>query len=1185
MRLRWLQIVAKPHPNKFLGGSRVVCRLVLTVIAVLVLLTFDAHSFAPQGSMPRSVTPGVPVTDALKGDETAVFNVSLDTGRFVKFRVEQRGIMLEATLLDPLKGRVIQMDSPAGAHGPIFFSVITSISGTYSLELKPVDPWAPTYPYEVFIDEPREPTPQDAMQIAAEKAFSEGKKHFKSGDIPSAIRSYEVANDFWKNTEDYHWRAVTQYALSEVYRSSDKEKRAQHLNETLRLLNIHMAPNDWRIKASALNDLGALYMTLAGPEKEKAPDLLEQARTLFANHNDRRGQASVLNNLATIEFRARNLSAARELVEKALALRRSENDKPGISNAINALAVVADGLGEPEEALKYAKEALQNWEAVGELKASDKRRMASVLASVATASDKLGNWNEALEYYDKALEQFGKEDPLRATTLDNKGELYVVLGNLVKARECYEQALAILNAAGKPDVDIKAGLLVHLGQLSIASGDIPAAIRFFEEALSLDPPPARRANVLTNLATALSMNGSYERAMSFYNSTLEIQKDQRGRALTLQKRGEAYVSLGRKEEALNDFRSALSLWQTVKDQRGEASTLNAIARVEQARGNFSSALASNARAINIVESLRTNISSHQLRTSYFAIQENYYELDIDLKMQLSKTEKGSEYLAAALESNEKARARVLLDSLNEAGVGRTLRPENSDPRFSSLIEEKLKLLSTLAAKAQVRTKFLNGPHSPEQIATLDRELNQLTTKYDEVETKIRSHNPRFAALTKPAPANLSQIQHELDADTLLVEFSLAEPRSYAWVVGTDTLEGVELPARNEIEVLAKRVSKALSERGRIEKNESPLNRQRRIRDAESDFEEASSLLSKAVLAPIEHLLTKKRLLVVADGALQLVPLAVLPHPDSLSYRQSIDKPLRSTQSLIETHEIVSLPSASVLVLQRRELAGRNPAPYTLAVIADPVFGKDDPRFATGRKTKPARAKAQPGSATNDPGESVSSGDKAGLLTRALEDVGIDSVNEIPRLYFSLQEANAILKTVPPSQRFSALSFSANRSAVMNPRLAQYRYIHLATHGVMNLNHPELSGVLLSMIDEKGKEQNGYLGLSEIYTLNWPAELVVLSACETGVGKEIRGEGLIALTRGFMYAGAERVVASLWKVNDRATAALMAEFYREMLVNKTSAAAALRAAQLKLSHHPTWQNPHYWAGFVLQGEWR
>jgi CHAT domain-containing protein len=155
---------------------------------------------------------------------------------------------------------------------------------------------------------------------------------------------------------------------------------------------------------------------------------------------------------------------------------------------------------------------------------------------------------------------------------------------------------------------------------------------------------------------------------------------------------------------------------------------------------------------------------------------------------------------------------------------------------------------------------------------------------------------------------------------------------------------------------------------------------------------------------------------------------------------------------------------------------------------------------------------------------------------------------------------------------------------MSEELSKYRIIHFATHGVLDLEHPELSGIVLSMVDEKGQPQDGYLRLHDIYNLNLPAELVVLSACQTGIGKQVRGEGLIALTRGFMYAGAKSVLASLWKVDDAATSELMAEFYKQMFTNKLKPAAALRAAQVKMSHQKRWQSPYYWAGFFLQGEW-
>jgi CHAT domain-containing protein len=192
---------------------------------------------------------------------------------------------------------------------------------------------------------------------------------------------------------------------------------------------------------------------------------------------------------------------------------------------------------------------------------------------------------------------------------------------------------------------------------------------------------------------------------------------------------------------------------------------------------------------------------------------------------------------------------------------------------------------------------------------------------------------------------------------------------------------------------------------------------------------------------------------------------------------------------------------------------------------------------------------------------------------------------IQRLTFSLAEADAVYGAASPNDSLKAVDFKASRATATGPELSQYKIIHFATHGVLNSKHPELSAILLSMIDETGRPVDGLLQLHEIYNLNLPAEMVVLSACETGIGKEIRGEGLIALTRGFMHAGAARVVASLWKVNDAATAELMAQFYREMFANGKRPAEALKEAQLSIAKQKRWRHPYFWAAFVLQGEWR
>lgn len=1172
----------------------------------------------PSGT-PEVLRLSEPLGRRIKGGETQSFAISINAGQYAAIAIEQHGSILLATLFDQQGAEIMQMDFPAGGYGPIYLSTIASLSGNYRLEIRSVNKWANESNYEVGVTALRSAEAADKAGVDAQLLVAQGRKSVAANKPAAAVEPYNQALVYWRASQDHHWQAATGYALSQAHRSlGNRSKTEESLNETLRILNLQMAPNDWRLKASALNDLGPIYTAVG--RQEKAFAVLNEALDLYAANQDRRGQASALNNLAATHSRAGDPALAKELVEKALAFRRAENDKPGVINLLNSLGGISDRLGEPEQALDYLAQALRGWENLDEITPGDRPRIAATLSNLATTSDKLGKWDQARDYYDRALASYDEGDPNRAITLDNKGELYASLGNPEKAKECYDEALTLLATSTKPDVDVKAGILVHIGQLSVAQGDFATAVRIFEEARVGQPSPAKLADVLTNLGASLASQGNLDKAMEAYQSALEIQlklRDQRGQALTLQKRGEAYALLGKRADALEDLKRALAFWKTIKDRRGEGATLEDIARVEQESGNLAVALANSEEAIGIVESLRTNISSRRLRTSYFATQENYYELDIDLKMQRSKLGNRAEYLASALSSNEKAKARVLLDTLSEAGVDRIEFSQGSDPGLASLIEQRLSLIAKLSAKAQARTTLLTGQHTPAQVVSIDKQITVLTEQYDELEAQLRSRSPRFAALTKPEPATLSEIQQQLDAETLLLEYALGEKYSYVWAVTRDSIDGIELPGRDQIEAIARRVTNSITARNREEKNQSIQQAQLRFERAEKDYTEAALALSKMVLEPVSSLLGQKRLVIVADGALQLVPFAALPVPASFEPSLSSHNPLGGPETLITRNEIVTLPSASVLALQRRELENRKPAPLAVAVIADPVFDLDDVRVAqatrnsnqhsrTLAKTGQAGAVPPPtgssapvihnesGPATRPPlasqptaSSQAASGSSNGptALASALRDVGLDPNGKMPRLVRSRQEATAIMRAASPDQSFGALDFKASRKTAMSAELSKYRIIHFATHGVLDLDHPELSGIVLSMVDEEGQPQDGYLRLHEIYNLNLPAELVVLSACQTGIGKQIKGEGLIALTRGFMYAGAKSVVASLWKVDDTATSALMADFYNQMFTNKLKPAAALRAAQINLKKQKRWQSPYYWAGFYLQGEWK
>ena len=316
-----------------------------------------------------------------------------------------------------------------------------------------------------------------------------------------------------------------------------------------------------------------------------------------------------------------------------------------------------------------------------------------------------------------------------------------------------------------------------------------------------------------------------------------------------------------------------------------------------------------------------------------------------------------------------------------------------------------------------------------------------------------------------------------------------------------------------------------------------------------------------VLWPVASELNKPRIIVVADGALHYIPFQVLPSSSA------------SSDQLVSNHEIINTPSASILGELRKEAAHRQPEKL-LAAFGDPVFASN-----YAQRKDPAGNQQ---SATAQAFE-------ISPLQHALRDIELNGDSFDPSVIKPLFYANrelAHLRDVATSgESFVASGFNATRDQLLSTDLTRFAILHFATHGLLDPKRPENSGLVLSTVNQDGQEQNGFVGLQDIYGLRAPVDLVVLSACQTALGKDVRGEGLLGLTRGFMYAGASSVMASLWKVDDEATSELMRQFYTNMLRNGLTPAAALRAAQNNIRQKPEWSAPYYWAGFTLQGEYR
>jgi CHAT domain-containing protein/Tfp pilus assembly protein PilF len=1065
------------------------------LFTVVMLVTFASVAGAPTGQekpvstgpSPSDVIPLIidtPLTHEMNGGEAHTYRVTITSGQYLRVLVNQQGIDVVVSLVDPKGQKVLEVDSPNGNRGPEPLSIIAETSGKYLIDVRSPDKTAKPGRYGINLEALRVPAPADRDRVAAESKFGEALK------------------------------------LSQQQTATSRRQAIEKYEQALPLFR---ALNDRPMETYALNLAGLLYHSFG------------------------------------------ELPKALEYYSRALPISRATGDAVREASLLNNIGSVYDILGEPHKALEHFEQAQALWQ-----KLDLRDPQGNTLNNIGLVYFNLGELQKALEYYNQALplRRAGSNRGREADTLDNLGQLYVALGELPRALEQHQQALNLRQSV--KDIRGEANTRHLIGFAYAASGNMAKAQEYFNQALPMWKAVGDRRGEsfsLRYLGIVHSAPGSYERALEYLQQALELQralKAQREQSITLHIIGDVYGSSGQLEKAMSYYKEALPLSQAVGDSRIEANILQGMARVEVERGELVVARQHIEAAISKIERVRGQVDI-QLRASYLGAEHNAYPFYIDLLMRMHRLNPSDENDAAALRISEQAHARSFLEMLSESRIDIRQGIE------AALLERERLLSQQINAKAERLIQAL-GQNAKERAAVLRREIAELDDQYQQAQAAIRKSSPAYAALTQPKPLGLKEIQAELDQGTVLLEYSLGEEHSYVWAVTRDSLKTYELPKREQIEKSARLVYDLLTARSQSKAGEDARQKQVRIAQADANLINASKELSQMVLDPLSSELRAERLVVVADGALQYVPFSALSVvSDQLSVAplsRTNNGLLANYRPLMLDHEVISLPSASSLAIQREGLRNRKPAPNSVAVIADPVFSAADERL--GRAHVKAAIQTQ--------GDLLAS-------TRIIEHLADDSGLIIRRLKFTRQEADQILAEAPPGKTLRAIDFKANRATATAGELSKYRYVHFATHGYIDSERPDLSAIVLSLVDEQGKPQDGFLRTHDIYNLNLPAELVVLSACETGLGKEIKGEGLVGLTQGFMYAGARRVVVSLWNVNDKATAELMARFYRGMLREKKSPAAALRAAQVEMSQQKQWQAPYYWAAFTLQGEWR
>lgn len=875
----------------------------------------------------------------------------------------------------------------------------------------------------------------------------------------------------------------------------------------------------------------------------------QRAQSLWREAGDRAGEGRALKKIGWVYFRLGESKHAIETYEQTVALARETGDRLFEAEMLNNLGLEYYRAGDYPKALADLETSMALMRELG------KGRLSSPISNVGLVYLMMGNISKALQYYEQALELRRRDGdrPGEAATLTGIALAVEYQGQYQKALDTFQHAMDLWHASG--DRQQEALALSNIAVVYLKLGDPQSALERLQRVLVLKRSVGDRSGewaALSNIGGAYSEMGQQDKAVEFYTLALSAARDMGNKprqATVLNGLGNTFVRMGRLREALDHYAEARSLAIDSGDREQHVRSVLGMSRTLLRQGQPDRALPLAEEGLSVARSGGLRDNEQPALVAAAEAEADLGNLSrardrIDAAVQLAESVRGS-VAGVDLRTSYFAGIRreydLLIDILMRlhrahpgAGYDAQAFAVSERARARSLIdllgESRGNIREGIDAALLEREQSLRAALHVKSTAP-DKDVQELILQYREVENQIRARSPRYAALTLPHPVSLDEIQKGvLGPDTMLLEYALGEKRSYLWTVTATGLSAYELPGREAIEAAARTAYSAIS-------SAEP-----------GSGGDALQALSSLVLGPVARTLGRKRLVIVSEGALQYVPFSALPDA--------------SGEPLIANHEIVGLPSGSTLAALRRELAGRRPARMSVIAFGDPVFSRTDPRVLRHTPAPPG----EPGTA----------------LERSAKDSGLTGFD---RLWATRREAESIAALGGPSGGRKLVDFDASRKTAINGELERYRIIHFATHGLLNNRHPEFSGLVLSLVDPDGTPVNGFLRAYEIYNLKLHADLVVLSACQTALGEDIRGEGLVGLTRGFMYAGAPRVVASLWKVPDLATAELMRRFYQGVLSEHRRPADALRAAQVVMRSEGRRNAPYYWAGFVLQGEWR
>ena len=913
----------------------------LLLVGWLLSLLVSAAGQAQNNPLPLLATP---VEREIASGQTHQWQMSLATGQYIQ---------IEVTLLD-LTSLTGSVRDPAGAtlltiplnhvgnrirYGGVI-SFVAEKSGAFTLMISADGPAADAGRYEMKATEPRLATEEDQRRISAHRLWVTGLKQREPQTADArraALAQYEEALGIFTTINDLYGQARTLNTIGDVwYDLANAQKFFEAHDKALKLWQ---ALGRVREEGETLSELGMIAYIRS--DYAKALDTYRAALGKHRAAGDVVAEAATLNRMGWCENAQGEKRKALALYEKSLSLRRAARNREGESISLNDIGRAYSDLGEVPLALEAFRQALQ-------LRPPERYPggAANILNRMGTAWNQFGEWQKALDAYQQSLVLTRQAGDKRneAATLNNIAGVLNTLGDRTGAMTHFEQALQLSRETKQRSGEVSS--LNSLGSLYLSASEQQKGLELIRQALEIARSirdSVGEARALRNLGQAYQSGGEYQQALDSFQQSLQKYQALGGLAETgraLQWLAVTQASLGEQSKALGTLRQALEQQRKIGDRPNEAWTLVMLGQYLGETGELTESRARLEEAITLNETLRHQVISRELRTSFQPLFVNPYQRYIDVLMLSEAATPGAGFAAQAFQASERARARNLLELLVES---RADIRAGVDPK---LLAAERELQQRRQAKAEIQVALLSGKHTPSQAAALAQEIADISAQLNDVETRIRSTSPRYAALTQPTALSTSEIQQRiLDDDTLLLEYALDQKRSYLWAVTTKEIHSFVLPSAGEIEAAARRWLELL-----------PKGTQRKY---QRETELAAAELSRLILAPAAAQLKKKRLVIVADGLLQYVPFAALPQPkdeggglgNEQKKRDSTPHPASLTPNpLILEHELVSLPSASVLAVLRNELKGRPAAAKQLAVFADPVFQVGDARVQLAKAT-------------------------------------------------------------------------------------------------------------------------------------------------------------------------------------------------------------------------------------------